>query len=221
MPTKSSKSNKADAIPILELLESISKKEAMVDTNQAVTPAPTPTPPQPTLDKTTKVAKAAKPVKQMTRQEYRKLPTRVKRRLGNLKPTLDVMQPTADNFKLFLRDVTEAYYSLGNYCVKFPKNEKNNFSGLAPMMLRDMNKILELATEIEQYNPETNRERLLRRIAVKLYVLRVKTRMTSRIKYMTAKRRKAIVTRLTKLETVTLGLALGLQRAREHKHESK
>lgn len=149
--------------------------------------------------------------KPLTREEYNKLPTRVKRKLGTLKPPIDRLSATPDNFKLFLRDIKELYYVVDNYCMLLPKVEKYSQAGVAAVVMQNMNELLDLAARVAQYDPSINREEFLREIAAKLFTLEVKIKMSSRSNCFTQKRRHNVANRIIELWSHATALAMSQQ----------
>lgn len=148
------------------------------------------------------------PYKRLTMEEYKKLPTRIKRRLGNLKPPLDSTKPTPENRAIYLRDVVNLYDRLARCVYYFPKVEKTS-CGLATIITYDLNDILLMAHRAEQYNPAIDRENLFREIAARLACLDDKLHLTTRVPYMDNRRRDPIIALICDLQTRAIGLAMG------------
>lgn len=140
-----------------------------------------------------------------------------KRRLTD---PMDKIRPSRDLYAQLLRLTDELVKDSLVRTRLFHKSEKQAGGIVAPIM-QSVDKCLRLVIAINMYNPNLDREAALREVTVELKVLATYVDAACRAKHITLRKCEVWQRQINSVDNLVVGLAMGLQRARQENDKSK
>lgn len=156
------------------------------------------------------------PESKLTPEEYHKLSSRDRARLGNITLKIDPLKLTTENLAKLDIKTRNLYEDLSNMAIIFPKVEKTP-CGIATSITKTARKIYYLAVRAAQYDPYCNREATLRKIVAKLMVLEEDIMIAGRTKFIVDSVQLSYIRRMEEARNMALALALSCQHLRQTK----
>jgi hypothetical protein len=161
------------------------------------------------------VLAGAPPARSVEDAVTRKTPRQLKRRLGNLVRPKKGSTHVYRALRISVRSIVTYTYTVLEL---FPKRHKERF-GLGMDIVTVANRCLELAIEIEQYNPAMDRISKLRELSVKLKMLEELVEVSHACYTINEKKRNSWMQMITNADNVVVGLAMGLEKGRKKDDE--